>query len=209
MKNQQKHFSILLIDGLTKVFFWFFAGISAVFVLLLIFHLLGFSPDGVNLNVELPTSFKVLEEGTFKLGENVSSITITEASGKVNFDKAPRILSVSLALLVLPLIAALLYILWLFKDFTKNVKLGKVFDSVNISHLKRIAYIQVGSWFYLQVLVTVYNLFIVQRFEFNVVQFSYTNGKFSEILILALFIWVLSHIFEKGAEMEEENRLTV
>jgi hypothetical protein len=29
------------------------------------------------------------------------------------------------------------------------------------------------------------------------------------MLLFALFIWVLSHIFEKGAEIEEENRLTV
>jgi hypothetical protein len=207
MKKQ--HFSIWLIDGLARIIFWFFAGVSAIYSVFLVIHLLGFTPDELNLSVELPTSFRVLEEGTFRDGDSISPITITEANGKVTFENAPKLISVVLPLCALPLVASLLYTLWLFKGFTKNVKLGRVFDPKNINHLKRIAYVITATWLYLQIGVVIYNLFIVSRFSFENLQFSYSHGSFGGLLIFALFIWVLSHIFQKGAEIEEENLLTV
>jgi len=209
MEKQKTHTSIWLIDNLSRFVFWFFAAVSAIFLVFLIIHLLGFGPKELDLSVEFPTNFKVYEKGTFTLGENVSAITISEASGTINFENAPRLVSVVIPLFVVPLLAALLYILWLFKGFTKNVRLGNAFDPVNIKHLKRMAYIIAGVWLYLQLTVTFYNLFIVQRFDFEGLQFTFKNGSFGSLLFIALFVWVLTHIFQKGAEMEEENRLTV
>jgi hypothetical protein len=208
MKKQQ-HFSIRLIDGITKVFFWFFAVVSTIFLVFIVLHLMGLTPEKLKLSVELPTSFSVMEEGSFATGDHVSTISISEATGKITFNRAPRLVSVGFSFYVLPLLAALLYILWLFKGFTSNVRLGNVFDPTNIKHLKRLAYVIAGTWFYLQLTVVVYNIFIVQRFVFSGVQFSYGSGSYVGLLFVALFVWVLTHIFQKGAEMEEENRLTV
>lgn len=209
MKKHEKHFSIWLIDGLAQFFFWFFASVSTIFFVFLIVHLMGLTPDELDLSVELPTNFEVLEVGTFTYGDSVSNITISDATGKITFDNAPRFVMVVFPLYVLPLLAALLYILFLFKGFTKNVKLGKVFDPDNINRLKRLAYIIVGIWFYQALAVTIYNLFLVQQFVFTGVKFYYKNGSSVYFLLIALFIWVLAHIFQKGVEIDEENRLTV
>lgn len=209
MKKHEKHFSIWLIDGLARFVFWFIASVSAIFVVFLVVLLLGLTPDELNLSVELPTNFKVLEVGTFTYGDEVSSITISDATGKITFDQAPRFIMVMLALYVLPLLVALLYMLFLFKGFTKNVKLGNVFEPDNIKRLKRLAYIIVGVWLYQMITVTIYNLFIVQKFVFSGVKFYYKTGSVGGLLIIALFVWVLAHIFQKGVEIEEENRLTV
>lgn len=209
MKKQNSHFSIRLIDGLSRFFFWFLASVSAIFLIFVVINILGLTPDSVNVGIDLPTNFQVAETGTFTLGNHTSTVTIKEATGTIMFKNAPRVLSVILSLGVLPVLGALLYMLWLFKGFTRNVKLGNAFDPVNIKHFKRIAYVIAGTWLYMQIAVTIYNLYAIPRLAFEGLEFSYSHGSFGGLLIFSLFIWVLSHIIEKGAQIEEENQLTV
>jgi hypothetical protein len=209
MKTQKSNFSIKLIDGLSRLFFWFFAAGASLFVIVIVFNSLGLASTNVNVGIDIPTSFKVLERGSFNNGDTPIAITITEASGRIMFENAPRQFTAILLLFVVPVIAAFLYMLWLFKGFIKNVKLGNTFKAENIRHLKCIAYVIAGMWLYMQTVYAVYNFYIVPRFSFNTLQFEYSHKLFGGTLFFALFMWVLSHIFEKGAEIEEENRLTV
>lgn len=209
MKTQKSNFSIKLIDGLSHLFFWFFAVVASLLVIIIVINSLGLASTNVNIGIDLPTSFKVLEKGSFNNGDTPLAITITEASGTIMFENAPRQFTTILLLLIVPVLAAFLYMLWLFKGFTKNVKLGNTFKAENIRHLKRIAYVIAGTWLYLQTVNAVYNFYIVPKFSFNNLQFEYSHGSLGGMLLFALFMWVLSHIFEKGAEIEEENRLTV
>jgi hypothetical protein len=183
--------------------------VSAIFFIIAVINILGLTPDSVNVGIDLPTKFRVTEEGSFTFGNHTSVLTIKEASGTIMFENVPRVFSIILSLGVLPLLGALLYILWLFKGFTKNVKLGNAFNPINIKYFKRIAYIIAGIWVYMQSMVFVYNLYAVPKFSFVGLEFSYAHGSFGGILLFSLFIWVLSHILEKGAQIEEENRLTV
>ena len=209
MKKQRTYFSINLIDGIARFIFWFFAVVSAVFLLFVLVNLLGFTPQGLDVGVELPTNFRVNEVGTFTFSDTQTAIEIKEASGVIIFKSMPRFLSVAISIGVLPLLFALLFILWLFKGFTRNVKLGNVFDLSNIKHFKRIAYIITATWVYLQVVSTVYNQVLVPNFTFSNVQFSYAHGSNGGMLLFALFVWVLSHIFETGAQINSENELTI
>lgn len=209
MKTQKSNFSITLIDGLSRLFFWFFAVVVSLLVLTIIINSLGLASTDINIGIDLPTSFKVLEPGSFNNGDTPLAITITEASGTVMFANAPRQFATILLLIIVPVLAAFLYMLWLFKGFTKNVKLGNTFKAENIRHLKQIAYIVAAIWLYTQTVIAVYNLYIVPNFSFNNLQFEYSHGSYGGMLLFALFMWVLSHIFEKGAEIEEENSLTV
>lgn len=209
MKKLNSQFSIRLIDGLSRFFFWFLASVSAIFFTFAVINILGLTPDSVNVELDLPTKFRVAEEGSFTFGNHTSVLTIKEATGTIIFENAPRVFSIILSLGVLPLLGALLYILWLFKGFTRNVKLGNAFNPINIKYFKRIAYIIAGIWVYMQSMVFIYNLYAVPKFSFVGLEFSYAHGSFGGILLFSLFIWVLSHILEKGAQIEEENRLTV
>jgi len=209
MKTQKMSFSIRLIDGLTRFAFWFVGVITSLLVIFFIVNLLGITPSTLNVGFEVPTNFKVLEEGTYANNNTLLSIKITKASGSVIFEDAPRRFAIAVLLVVLPITLALMFMLWLFKGFTKNVRLGNTFEQANIRHLKTISYVIAGMWLYLQALIAVYNLYMVPKFSFSGVQFEYSHGSFGGMLLFALFVWVLSHIFEKGAEIEEEHRLTV
>lgn len=209
MKKLNSQFSIRLIDGLSRFFFWFLASVSALFFILAVINILGLTPDSVNVELDLPTKFRVAEEGSFTFGNHTSAVTIKEATGTILFLNAPRVFSIILSLGVLPLLGALLYMLWLFKGFTKNVKLGNTFDPINIKHFKQIAYIIAGTWVYMQMAITLYNHYVIPNIAFEGLEFSYAHGTLGGLLLFSLFIWVLSHILEKGARIEEENNLTI
>ncbi len=209
MKTQNSPFSLRLIDGLSRFFFWFLASVCALFLIFAIINALGLTPDSPNVGIDLPVKFNVMEEGSFAFSNTVSSISIKEASGTILFQNAPRPFSIVLSLCILPVLGALLYILWLFKGFTKKVKLGNAFDPVNIKHFKRIAYVIAGIWVYMQAMVSTFNIYTLPKLSFDGLEFSYTHGSYGSLLLFSLFIWVLSHILEKGAEIEEENKLTV
>lgn len=209
MKKQNPHFSISLIDGLSRFFFWFLASVSAIFFIFVVINILGLTPDSVNVGIDLPTNFRVAETGTFTLGDHVSNVTIKEATGTIMFENAPRNFSIILSIGVLPVLGSLLYMLWLFKGFTSSVKLGNAFNPINIKRFKLIAYIIAGAWVYIQMAVTIYNHYVIPKLIFAGLDFTYTHGSFGGLLVFSLFIWVLSHILEKGAQIEEENQLTV
>lgn len=166
-------------------------------------------PENVQIGIEYPNSFSVVEEGMYTYGSNSYSIRVTDASGVVKIDNPPPLIRIMLPLVILPLLSALLYMLWVFKSFTQNVKTGSVFHMINIRYLKRISYLLVGIWLYLQLLVTLYNTLIISKFNFESITFSHSYGGYGSILLFALFLWVLSHIFEKGAEIETDNQLTI
>jgi hypothetical protein len=209
MKKQSSHFSLKLIDGLARFFFWFLASVSAIFFIFVVINILGLTPDSVNVGLDLPAKFRVAEEGSFTFGNHTSVVTVKEATGTIMFEDSPRVFSIILSLSILPVLGALLYMLWLFKGFTKNVKLGNAFDPINIKHFKQIAYIIAGTWVYLQMAITIYNYYVIPNIAFEGLEFSYTHGSNGGLLLFSLFVWVLSHILEKGAEIEEDNRFTV
>lgn len=51
--------------------------------------------------------------------------------------------------------------------------------------------------------------FLVINMNFDTVEFTSDVQTYPIILLVALFIWVLSHIFMKGCELQDEHELTV
>lgn len=209
MKTNKTHFSIKLISGLSQVFFWFFAAVSSIFIVFILLNALSITPERVNIGFKFPTSFRVIEQGTLNSGETIYNVKVTKATGDIMILNAPRRYATTLSLTILPVLAAFLYMLWLFKCFTKNVRQGNTFKPVNIRHLKIIAYLIAGTWLYFQTIASIFSYFMVSNLSFNSLRFEPTYGFSGGMLLFALFIWVLSHIFQKGAEIEEENLLTV
>ncbi len=102
--------------------------------------------------------------------------------------------------------------LWIFRTFIKNVKKGKIFSIKNISLLKRISYVLLGSWLVHLVYAQFILYFITRHFKFTHVQMitdSYGLNSYAGILWIALFIWVLAHIFITGLKLQQEKDLTV
>ncbi len=210
MKNRKAHFSIRLIYNLSRVLFWIFAVMSTIIVVTaLILHLFVIPAEGYTLSAEIPTSFNVQGKGLLTFSDSSTDISIYRASGTIVFHNPPRSISLAIFLGLIPLILVIAYSLWILKTFTYNVKMGDVFEIANIRHLKRIAYILFGIWVYLKVVIVLFNSFVVPKIVFDGLEFVFTSGSMLKLLALSLFIWVLSHIFQKGVEIAEENKLTV
>jgi len=210
MEKQNSHFSIRLIYNLSRILFWVFAVLSSIIILFaLILNLFSYPTENYTVSVEIPTSFMVHGKGMLNVSETNTAITISEASGSIAFENPPRILSIVIFLALIPLVLLILYSLWIFKSFTYNVKIGEVFEISNIKHLKKIAYVLFGIWLYLKVAIILFNSFLVPKIDFDGLEFSFTSGSLFKLLALSLFVWVLSHIFQKGVEIAEENKLTV
>jgi len=210
MEKHKSQFSIWLIYNLSRVIFWTFAVLSLIVILTaLVLNLFVIPAEGYTLSVELPTNFEVQGKGLLNLSDATTAIKIYGASGTIAFENPPRIISIAFFLGLIPLILAIMYSVWTFKSFTFNVKMGKVFEIANIKYLKRIAYALFGIWVYLKMSIILFNSFVVPKIVFDGLEFSFTSGSLFKLLALSLFIWVLSHIFQKGVEIAEENKLTV
>jgi hypothetical protein len=209
MENKYKHFSIWLIFNLTQIAFWGLMVIVIIVVGISILQSLGLAFENLSLGIQLPNKFDVLEKGTLTLSSTTIDIRVTNASGNIQFENIPRAISIFLTLCITPILFGLLLSVWLFKSFLANVMEGQIFNPENIKTLKKVSYIILASWVYMKVVVMLFNIFITHQFIFKTLQFEYTSGSFGILLWLSLFIWVLSHIFEKGAEIDEENRLTI
>lgn len=207
MKKQGSHLSMWIIFNLVRISFWANAAIVAVFTISTILLAFGLSQ---NFHPEhyLPCKFDVVEKGSLTISNSKTLVTITDAIGRLEFDKLPANISLYISISLIPMFGALLLGLWLFKKFITNVKLGLLFKGDNIQYLKKFAYVLLAVWVYSKIVMIVLNLFILKAFTFDSVKIQFTVGS-QFALYLSLFIWILSDIFQKGVEIEEENNLTI
>ena len=78
-----------------------------------------------------------------------------------------------------------------------------------LSLLKRIAYALVGIWGFIAFYAHFQYFFVVNNLEFSSLETTGEVQTYPVILLVALFIWVLSHIFMKGCELQEDNNYTI
>ena len=101
------------------------------------------------------------------------------------------------------------YLVWVFKKFITNVKNGSTFNIENIKILKKLAYGLVTLWVFTIIYMKIFYYYIGTRVEFENIRISSDTNNYGGLLIVALMIWVLAHIFIKGLELQEEKDLTI
>ncbi|NQU32335.1 MAG: DUF2975 domain-containing protein [Bacteroidetes bacterium] len=210
MEKLKKPLSIKVIYWITVVTFWIYVA-GTIFVLFVVGALLFFDLNDLQLHVGIPVSINVIEKGTLDLNilSNITSVELTGMTGKVHFIDTPPEVGRVYALFIFSIMLLFLYIFLTFKRFITNVYNGMHFDMKNISLLKRISYTLVVIWVFSVFYAYFQYYFLVINMNFNTVEFTSDVQTSPENLLVALFIWVLSHIFMKGCELQEENQLTV
>jgi hypothetical protein len=208
METTKKHLSIKIIYWITNVLFWILVVVAILGLVLagaFMFKLF----DETQLHVGVPVAINVLEKGTLELNNSVSSIEFVEMYGKIHFiDTSPEIGQVY-SFFILVALAFVFYIFYTFRKFITNVYHGVYFDLFNISLLKRISYALVGFWAFSVFYAYFQYYYLVKNLEFSTIEISGDVETNSYVLLSALFIWVLSHIFMKGCELQEENSYTI
>ncbi len=209
MNPKKTPLSIRIIYWLTNVILGlaFIICAAAIAINVLIFsNLIG---NEMQLHTELPAKVDFLEMGHLHLQGTNIQVELVEASTKIHFFNTPSFLAKKFGLVVLFACAMLLYITWTFRKFILNVKNGIIFEIGNIGLLKHLAYSFALLWLFMVIYNRAVYYYIAKNLEFENLRISSEITSNSWLLLLALFIWVLSHIFITGVKLQDEQKLTI
>jgi hypothetical protein len=163
----------------------------------------------LQLRTTLPVTFEVNETGSVQLYHAINEVRIVDASGKMYLLDTPTGFSMIVFRLLFVVLMLVLFMTWKFKMFITNIRNGQVFEKSNINNLKHISYgilvLFVVTKIYEQVLYHT----VVKYLEFDSITLNSGTSDRSDMLIAAMLLWVLAHVFMKGQELQQEHDLTV
>lgn len=201
--------SIRIVYWLTSFVFWLLIVLTtAVFVVNLIF-LSDVFTQKIQLRAQMPVPIEVVEDGSLQLSNQDLTVRIEEAYGKLYFVDTPVFITKIVARILFVILLLTLFMTWRAKQFISNIKNGLVFERENILNLKQISYGLLGLWLATRVYVVMMYQFIVKHIEFDTIKIGTQIADYNELLISALLLWALAHVFIKGNEMKKEQELTI
>jgi len=208
METQKTPLSIKVIYWITNITFWFYAVVAAAAICLSILFLFNFFDDA-QLHVGVPTAVNVLEQGKIELNNTSIDVEFKEMYGKIHFIDTPAFVKRIYGVLIFVVTCLMFYIFLIFKKFITNVYEGVYFELNNILLLKKISYALLGMWGVVVAYSYFQHFYIANNVNFNTVEVTGNVETHPEVLLIALFIWVLSHVFMKGCQLQEENNYTI
>ncbi len=199
-----------------RIIYWFsnivVGLLTLVFLATIIFNILlytDFFGNDMQLHTDLPVKVDFLETGNLYLNGQDIKVELVEASTRIHFFNTPNFIAKKVGFALLFVILFAISLTWLFRIFIKNVKEGKTFTVKNITLLQKLAYTLVGFWLFTVIYMRLAYYYIAKNLEFQHVLITDDIPNYSGILFVALFIWVLAHIFIKGMRLPEEQDLTI
>ena len=209
MNKNKKPLSIRIIYRVTEVVFWLFLLVLVLSVGLNIAFFSEAFGDKMQLHIALPVKVNYTEKGTMDVFGQLQEIEFVEGLGKIHLiDTNPDMAKVfGVAMLMVVIIT--MYIFVNFWRFIGNVYRGYIFEPFNIRMLKNMAYGLVAFWAFDLIYKAVFYYLFVRNMKFEHLEIT---GEFSSnwvLLLVALFLWMLSHIFLMGVKLQKEQELTV
>jgi hypothetical protein len=198
------------------VIYWIMNIITALFAIVsigvIVFYVMlwtDFFGNDLQLHVNLPGQVNIVSPGTMDYGGSTVNIELVEAVTRIHFINTPPSLARKFILILIGVCAFGLFLLWTFRQFIVNVRKGLIFTISNIILLQRISYTLVGFWVFMIVYMRTTYYLISARVEVENTEIVSEFDNYPWILLMALFLWVLSHIFIRGLKLKEEQDLTV
>lgn len=209
MEKRKNPLSIQVIYWFTQISFWLFVTVffaSIAFAVALQFEVLG---DSLQLHMNMPAETSYTEKGSVTYFGQSQEIEFVEATGKLHFINTNPEVAKWFSGFLLGVVIITLYIFIMFKRFIGNVYRGYIFEHFNIQMLQKMAYGIMALWFYMVLYSRLFYYFIAKNVEFEHLEVSGEINYYSYFLLLALFLWVLSHVFMTGVRLQEEQKLIV
>lgn len=207
--KKKKPLSIRTIYWITQIIFWMIAVIGAATV---VFNVLVYTPffgDDLQLHAQLPVKVNFLEKGILSKGNCEHQVELVESTGKIHFINTPMFIARPYGTVMLIAILFIFYLFFTFRKFIINVYKDKIFEYSNVELLRQLAYGLLAFWIFAIIYSRLAYRFIKHRLEFQQIEIMEDYRNFAGILLLALFTWVLSHIFSRGVKLKEEQELTI
>jgi len=209
MKNKKTPLSF-------QVIYWIMNIITGLFALVclgvIVFYVLLWTDvfgNDLQLHIDMPGQVNFVNAGTMEYEGGRVAIELVEASTRIHFVNTPVSLARNFTLVLMGVCAFMFYILWTFRQFVARVREGKIFTIDNILSLQNISYVLVGFWVYVIVVRRLTYYYLKPGINIDNVEFVSEFDNYPWMLLGALFLWVLSHIFLRGLRLKEEQELTI
>ena len=209
MKDKKTPLSFHVIYWIMNIITGLFALLCIAVIVFYVFLWTDHFGDDLQLHVQLPGQISYIETGIMSYAGGDIKVELVEANARVHFFNTPTPLARNFALVLIGVCALTFFLLWTFRQFIVNVRKGFVFSIRNIILLQRISYTLVGFWVLMIVYMRVTYYLISARIDMENVEIVSEFNNYPGILLAALFIWVLSHIFIRGLKLKEEQDLTI
>ncbi len=209
METRKNPLSIRIIYWLTQISFWLFVAVfigAFAFNIALQLELLG---DKMQIHAGLMSEVKYTEKGSLYLFGQNQEVEFVEGTGKVHFINTNVVIAKWIGGLMLGIVSIFLYVFLMFKRFIGNVYRGDIFERFNIQMLQKMAYGLAGLWFFMIIYSRLFYYVVAKHIEFEHLEITGEMESYSYVLFIALFLWVLSHIFMTGVKLKDEQNLTV
>lgn len=205
MKNP---LSLRLLYLLTKISYWGLIAIIAIVVFAGII-MLTLDPELMKLGFSSNLSYagEVIYLN-FDAGTPVEVKFITD-SIEVPVKYLDRPTMTLVLVMALAWLSCLIFVTRYFKTFMRKVLGGQTFHSESIFLLKKAALALVILEGIDLIAATIGHFYVLRNFDLGNLEHKFSWSFPSTALILALTLWALAHIFQKGKELEDEQKLTV
>ncbi len=207
--NEKAPLSIRIIYWFTNIIFGL---LILIFIASIVFNILlytSFFGDDMQLHTRLPVKVDFIEIGNLRVQDQDIKVELVDATTQIHFINTPAFITKKVGIIIMVVILFTGFLTWTFQRFIKNVKNGEIFTVNNISLLKRLAYGIAGFWLFTVVYMQISYHVMAKYLEFENVRITNEVQSYSGILFVALFIWVLAHIFITGVKLKQENDLTI
>lgn len=199
-----------------RIIFWLAnimaAMMGAVVLLAFVANILaytGFFDDDFQMTAFLPGAIEFVDEGVLETAKGRVPIELVEANASIRFVETPSFISRKLLPIMFFMAVVCFYLIWLFRRFMLNVKKGQIFIAGNITLLKNLAYSLAGFWLICVLYMQLFYYLVTNNLRFEELNIAKDIPHFGGLLMAALLIWVLAHIFGTGLKLQEEKDLTI
>ncbi len=199
-----------------RVIYWFtsimFGLLTIILFATIIFNALlytDFFGNDMQLHIQLPVKVDFLEIGNLHVNDQDINVQLVDATSQIHFIDTPKFITRKGGVAILFVVLFGCYLIWTFRKFIKNVKNNQTFTLNNIELLKRISYTLLIFWLFTVIYMRIAYYYIAKRLEFESVRITDDIPNYLGILFVALFIWVLAHIFSTGLKLQQEKDLTI
>gem|GEM_PF-4008242 len=157
---------------LNEVIFWLFNMVTLLAVIIAVLVFINHFGNDLQLQVNLPVSFNTDIDGVMIKDHFSTEVRVVETYGDIMFPGTPLGIARPFVVVLLLVIAAMYFMLFIFRKFIWSVNRGVIFESKNIKRLHILAFSLLGFWFFWHVYDYMVKIFIANDLHLGTIEIT-------------------------------------